>query len=115
LGAGGAFAGAFLGEAVLVDGVGEVEGLACEHGEECRGLRAVGVVAVGLVWGHACAMSDERKVWVVGPQPEAVFDSREAAEAWAHGDDPVGSYVVYRAGEEVEPVVSTEFGVFGAG
>jgi hypothetical protein len=46
-------------------------------------------------------MSERRTVWVVGPQPEAVFDSREAAEAWAHGDDELGEHVVNAEGESV--------------
>jgi hypothetical protein len=53
-------------------------------------------------------MSERRTVWVVGPQPEAVFDSREAAEAWAHGDDEVSEYHVHAVGEPVEGAVIPE-------
>jgi hypothetical protein len=61
-------------------------------------------------------MSERRTVWVVGPQPEAVFDSREAAEAWAHGDDELGEHVVNAEGESVvaRPPVADD-SLFGAG
>jgi hypothetical protein len=62
-------------------------------------------------------MNERRTVWIVGPQPEAVFDSREAAEAWLDGDDELGEYVVHAAGEHVDdPRIPEPDGMhFGAG